>query len=144
MTDVSPAAIYESIIGGIAPGLEQKVFDILATSLGHEVSRQNIVFRIFGIQVAPSQLANCTEDRQVRECIRSLREKDYPIISSSGKAGYTLEADPVRIDATIAELSSKIESMKDVVEHLYRSKRKAHELQVWRESEQPMVQGQLF
>lgn len=144
MTAPSPAEVYERILADVDDGTEREVFGYLAAHLGQRVTRQQLIFWIWGKHVPETELANSTYDRQVRVCIKRLRDKDFPIVSSSGEAGYTLKADENEIDSTIAEMRSKVESMQDSITHLYRSKGKARQIREYRETVSPPVQVPLF
>lgn len=143
MTIPSPAEIYERILESVDPGLERQVFDVLVANLGQKVTRERMILEIF--EVVPSELlADSTYDRKVRVCIQHLRDKDFPIVSSSGEAGYALKADENDIDQTIAELRSKIDSLQNSINHLYRSKKKAHDIRTYRETVEPATQPVLL
>lgn len=144
MTSPSPAEVYERILESVDPGLERQVFDVLVANLGVFVTREFLISTIWGVEVPTSDLANSSFDRQIRVCIQRLRDKDFPIVSSSGHPGYGLKADESDIDQTIAELRSKIDSLQNSINHLYRSKKKAHDIRTFRETVQPATQPVLL
>ena len=61
-----------------------------------------------------------TVDRYVRESVRILRADGYPIVSSSGQAGYSY--DPDKVDEIIADLESRIIDLNKTIKAL----RKGH------------------
>jgi len=89
------------------------------------VTREELVKEIYGVEVNSNALASSVEDRKVRAIIHRLRERDYPIVSSSGQSGYTMKANPEEMDIYIAEQASRKEKIQDNIDHAYRSKDKA-------------------
>lgn len=122
---MTTTTVYELLIAEITTEDERKVFDLLLEADGRRVTREELVMEIYGVEVDPNSLASSVEDRMVREIIRRLRERDYPIVSSSGKPGYTMKASPEEMDIYIAELSSRKERLQEDIDHAYRSKDKA-------------------
>lgn len=142
--NMNPAQVYERILSEVNDGNERKVFDVLVKHIGTRITRQQLVFEIWGIEIPNDAVADSNEDRIVRKCIWRLREKGFPIISSSGSAGYKLIADTAEIDKTIAEFAARIESEQDTIRNLYKSKQKADQIRRWRETIEPAVQPRLL
>ena len=117
--------IYEQLIAEITDEDERKVFDALLDADGRRVTREELVKEIYGVEVNSNALASSVEDRKVRAIIHRLRERDYPIVSSSGQSGYTMKANPEEMDIYIAEQASRKEKIQDNIDHAYRSKDKA-------------------
>jgi len=117
--------IYEQLIAEITDEDERKVFDALLDADGRRVTREELVQEVYGVHVDSNVLAASAEDRMVREIIRRLRERDYPIVSSSGKAGYTMKASAEEMDIYIAEQASRKDKIQGNIDHAYRSKDKA-------------------
>ena len=117
--------IYDQLVSEITDADERKVFDVLLQADGQRISRVELVKEVFGVVVESEALANSVEDRKVREIIHRLRERDYPIVSSSGAAGYTMKASAEEMDAYIADQASRKEKIQDNIDHAYRSKAKA-------------------
>jgi len=117
--------VYEQLIAEITDADEKKVFDILLQADGRRVTRAELALEVFGVVIAPEALANSVEDRKVREIIHRLRERDYPIVSSSGAAGYTMKASAEEMDIYIADQASRKEKIQDNIDAAYRSKAKA-------------------
>jgi hypothetical protein len=116
--------VYEQLVAEITDEDEKRVFDLLLQADGQRISRVELVKEVFGVVVESEALANSVEDRKVREIIHRLRERDYPIVSSSGAAGYTMKASAEEMDAYIADQASRKEKIQDNIDHAYRSKAK--------------------
>lgn len=117
--------VYEQLIAEITDEDEKKVFDLLLNSDGQRISRVALIKEVYGIDVDPASLGLCQEDRKIRNIIRTLRERDYPIVSSSGEAGYTMKASAEEMDIYIADQASRKERIQENIDHAYRSKSKA-------------------
>jgi len=61
-----------------------------------------------------------TTDRYIREAVRVLRADGFPIVSTSGQAGYSY--DPDKVDEIIADLESRIADLSATI----RALRKGH------------------
>lgn len=134
---------YRSILASLPPGLEKKVFSILAD---HHVGKSNRLSRFTLVQKAfpvallsPTNQANSYEDRQVRRSIEVLQSMGYPILSSSGEGGYYLPADRSELDEYVRELESRIEKLTVKV----RSLRTGNKL-AWQEPKPVPVQEPLL
>lgn len=137
---MEPRRIYELLIAEITEEDERKVFDVLLRSDGQRVTRQELLLEVYGIDVDSSKVSISSKDRQVREIIRRLRERDYPIVSSSDHAGYTMKSSPDEMEAYIAQLRSRIEKLQANIDHAYRSKRIAELVKTWRDTNPIPVQ----
>jgi hypothetical protein len=100
--------VYDQLLSEVTDDLERQVLQVLIERAGTKTSRPDMVFAVFGIYVQASQLADSTEDRKIRECIERLRAT-WPIVSSSGEAGYILEDN----EASILEFAKEQESRAD-------------------------------
>src|SRR5690349_359569 len=136
--------VYEQLLAEIDPGLERQVFEVMLERQGQRVTRAELVLLVFGETVSPDQLANNIHDRQIRECIERLQERDYPILASSAQAGYILTDDDAEIDAYIRELSSRAEHIRAKVIHLYAARQKAASMRQWRTNPPEAVQARLI
>ena len=119
-------SVYEQLLSEITDADERKVFDVLLQADGRRVTRGELVRKVYGVELDPNALANSVEDRKVRKIINLLRERDYPIVSSSGAAGYTMKASAEEMDVYIADLASRKEEIQHDIDHAYRSKAKAN------------------
>ena len=117
--------VYEQLVAEITDADEKKVFDALLQADGERVTRMALVLEVFGVVIDPESLANSVEDRKVREIISRLRKRDYPIVSSSGAAGYTMKASAEEMDIYIADQASRKAKIQDNIDAAYRSKEKA-------------------
>lgn len=97
--------VYLQLLSEITDGLERKVLEILLENPTERIDRRQFVHAVFG-RVAYDLTSN-TDDRQIRECIERLRAKGWPIVSSSGEAGYVLEDNEERIREFAAEQESR-------------------------------------
>lgn len=124
--------VYDQLLAEVTDRLERQVLDILLDNPGRRITRQEFVMKLFGYP--PADLANSTEDRQVRECIERLRAKDWPIVSSSGEAGYQIEDDEEKIREFAAEQSARAEHNRENAQAAYRWLPKAKAIQEARRS----------
>lgn len=142
---MKPSEFYDNLLKSLTDELEQKVFRVLSHRLGRPVTRVELVEAVFGIIVSdPATIANSPQDRKVRKCIERLRAKSFPIVSTSGEAGYELCDDPNRINAYVAEEASRIENIQDKIGHLRKSVSVATALREWRAEVGVPVQEKLF
>jgi malate/lactate dehydrogenase len=116
---------YEQLIAEITDEDEKKVFDVLLQADGRRVTRVELAREVYGVVIEPAALANSVEDRKVREIIHRLRKRDYPIVSSSGEAGYTMKASAEEMDTYIADQASRKAKIQENIDAAYRSKEKA-------------------
>ncbi len=136
---MEPRKVYELLIAEITDEDERKVFDVLLRADGQRVTRQELVKEVYGVDV-DGELSDSSKDRQVRLCINRLRERDYPIVSSSDAAGYTMKSSPEEMEAYISQLRSRIEKLQANIDHAYRSKRITELVRTWRETNPIPVQ----
>ena len=130
------ATIYEQLTAEITDEDEKKVFDMLLGADSRRVTREELVFEVYGVVVDPNALASSVEDRKIRTIIHRLRERDFPIVSSSGQSGYTMKANPEEMDVYIADQASRKNKIQGNIDHAYRSKIKARLVKECRESGQ--------
>ena len=82
-------------------------------------------------------------DRQNRAIIEMLQDKGYPIVASSGTAGYVLAADEATTEAYIAELVSREENLRNKIRSVRASKRWIPFIREWR-ANKPAKQDRVF
>ena len=97
--------IYDELLAQITDDLERQVLMALMSAPAG-ISRSRLIHKIYNIWVPAEELANSRCDRKILLAIESLR-KDWPIVSSSGEAGYKLTEDRAEIDAYAAEQASR-------------------------------------
>jgi hypothetical protein len=118
--------VYEQLIAEIKDEDERKVFMILLRAEGRRVTRVELIWKVYGVVVDQESISNSVEDRKVRAIIRRLRQRDYPIVSSSGVSGYTMKASVEEMDIYIADQASRKERIQENIDAAYRSKAKVH------------------
>jgi hypothetical protein len=99
---------------------------ILLRAEGRRVTRVELIWKVYGVVVDQESISNSVEDRKVRAIIRRLRQRDYPIVSSSGVSGYTMKASVEEMDIYIADQASRKERIQENIDAAYRSKAKVH------------------
>lgn len=136
--------VYDALLSEITDELEHTVLVILIERAGQKTTRQDMVMAVFGHYVLPSQLAASTEDRKIREVIERLRAKDWPIVSSSGEAGYILEDNEERIREFAAEQQARAEKNRQTALSAYRWLPKARTIREMRRSNLTVTQPKLI
>lgn len=104
--------------------LNERVLTIILAenpTLEHRITKEALAVRIYGYY-------NPTVDRNVRDSIKELRDNGYPIISTSGKAGYYYDENSV--DAIIADYSSRIAQMSRTIKALRRGRKDKEMMQM--------------
>jgi hypothetical protein len=140
---MQPADFYQSILDSLTDDLERKVFQVLSDHFGLPITRVEIISLVYGIDIEKAKLSDSRQDRAIRKCIENLRSKDYPIVASSGEAGYFLTDNQNEIDACVAEERARVRNIEKKIEHMQRSRRLAHDLHLWRRGAQLPVQLKL-
>lgn len=112
-----PVDIYSKLLGELENGqlsdLQRQVFALLKDA-PQGLSRQDLVFRIFGYW--PETLAENTDDRKIRKAIERLRQRLFPIVSTSGKPGYRLDVSREAVLNMIRELRSRKAHLEEQIE----------------------------
>ena len=109
---------YEKLLAelnaGELPIIVHKILDaFLQAPKG--LTRKGLIRIVFG-EEPRNNLSNDTRDRKIRKGIEYLRNLGFPIVSTSGKAGYKLDTDPKNIKCMIRELESRIMHLQQRVE----------------------------
>lgn len=136
--------VYDEILLGVTDELEKAVFEYFAAHIGETISRSELVKAVYGIDVKPGDLTNSAEDRRIRECIEALRKRDYPIVSTSGKAGFKLTIDDNEIMEFIGELQHRQAEIGKTIDAAWRSRKKAAQIQKWRSNPPQAQQARMF
>ena len=101
---------YEKILAEFLAGklkwIEQKTLDALMNT-PEGLTRQQLIRQVFHKR-PNSILNNDTNDRKIRKAIESLRNQGVSIVSTSGDAGYRLDADAETIQCMLQELKRRI------------------------------------
>jgi hypothetical protein len=109
---------YEKLLAELNAGeLPIIVRQILDASLQAPkgLTRKGLIRIVFG-EEPDHNMSNDTRDRKIRKGIEYLRNLGFPIVSTSGKAGYKLDTDPKNIECIIQELKSRIIHLQQRVE----------------------------
>lgn len=105
---MNPSNVYETLLEELAAGeltdLQRKVFQLLRDN-PDGLDRFQLVHRIFGY--IPVKIDGNTDDRKIRKSIERLRQRLFPIISTSGKPGYRLDTSREAVQKMIRELKSR-------------------------------------
>jgi len=84
-------AMYEKILFELASGemskLQRDVYNLLKQN-PEGLTRQELVLKIYGYR--PVRLEACADDRKIRKAIEKLRQRLFPIVSTSSQPGYRL------------------------------------------------------
>ncbi len=110
--------VYRHIQETAPADLERRIMDILEaarrSSPGTNVTKSELILQIYGIRTPLGRTVTgntSTQDRQIRDAIADLQEQGYPIIASSGAAGYRLAInDEERLDY-IHEIEARINKL---------------------------------
>jgi hypothetical protein len=109
---------YEKLLAelnaGDLPIIVRKTLDALLPA-PKWLTRKGLIRIVFG-EEPDSNLSNDTRDQKIRKGIEYLRNLGFPIVSTSGKAGYKLDTDPRNIECIIQELKSRIIHLQQRVE----------------------------
>lgn len=104
----SPSNVYETMLEELADGqlndLQKKVFHLLRDN-PDGLDRYQLVQRIFGY--LPVKIDGNNEDRKIRKAIERLRQRLFPIVSTSSKPGYRLDTSREAVTQMIRELESR-------------------------------------
>ena len=131
---------YKQIVDSTPDDLPEKIMDVLTkayqTQPGANVTKQEIIRAVFGEPDFERNRVNSTKDRQVRDVIADLQLEGYPIIASSGKAGYRLAANVSEATQYIAELESRVSQLQGKIralrtpnmKHVYKPPTKATQI----------------
>lgn len=140
--------IYDQLVANITDPMQRAVLDTLLQHAGERVTRFELIEAVHGAEARQwaeqHGLANSTADRQNREIIEALQARDYPIVSSSGVAGYVLAADDAETDNYLAELESRRANLEEKIGHVRKSKKWTPFLREWKSSRPAVVQLNMF
>jgi flagellar motility protein MotE (MotC chaperone) len=120
--------VYRHIQETAPADLERRIMEILEaarkSSPGTNITRPELVLQIFGIHTTAfsRQPSASTKDRQIRDAIADLQEQGYPIIASSGAAGYRLAINDQERLEYIREIEARIKKLENKL-HALRSPR---------------------
>jgi len=105
---MNPNKVYENMLEELAAGqlneLQKQVFELLRDN-PDGLDRYQLVHRIFGY--LPVKVDGNNEDRKIRKAIERLRQRLFPIVSTSSKPGYRLDTSREAVTKMIRELESR-------------------------------------
>jgi hypothetical protein len=107
--------IYDQLIADLQKELPEIELRVLQALREHPegLTRHQLIAIVYGVSVpANLPLQNYRPDRKIRKAIEWLRERDVPIVSSSGHAGYRLDESIEALDSMISEWESRIENLR--------------------------------
>lgn len=134
----NPQVTYENLLRDLADGeltqLQRQVFELLRDN-PEGLDRYQLVQKVYGY--LPLKVEGNTDDRKIRKTIEKLRNRNFPIVSTSGKPGYRLDTSKEAAEKMLAELHSRISHMQEQAEAVskfwqipmpktYRSPRRTH------------------
>lgn len=99
---------------GELPIMVRKIMDALLQA-PKGLTRKGLIRIVFG-EEPENNLSNDTRDRKIRKGIEHLRNLGFPIVSTSGKAGYKMDTDPKNIEEMIREWESRIVQLQQRVD----------------------------
>lgn len=104
----SPSNVYETMLEELAAGqlndLQKQVFQLLRDN-PDGLDRYQLVQHIYGY--LPLKVDGNNEDRKIRKAIERLRQRLFPIVSTSSKPGYRLDTSREAVTKMIRELESR-------------------------------------
>lgn len=105
---MNPNKVYETMLEELAAGqlndLQKQIFQLLRDN-PDGLDRFQLVHRIYGY--IPVKIDGNTDDRKIRKAIERLRQRLFPIVSTSGKPGYRLDTSRDAVTKMIRELESR-------------------------------------
>jgi hypothetical protein len=99
---------------GELPVIARNILDALSQA-PKGLTRRGLIHIVFG-ENPGINLSNDTRDRKIRKGIQHLRNLGFPIVSTSGKAGYKLDTDQKNIESMIREWESRIAQLQQRVD----------------------------
>lgn len=114
---MNPNKVYETMLEELAAGqlndLQKQVFQLLRDN-PDGLDRYQLVQAIYGY--IPLKIDGNNEDRKIRKAIERLRQRLFPIVSTSSKPGYRLDTSRDAVQKMIAELRSRRQHLDEQIE----------------------------
>ena len=108
--------MYEKILFELASGemskLQRDVYNLLKQN-PEGLTRQELVLKIYGYR--PERLEACTDDRKIRKAIEGLRQRLFPIVSTSSQPGYRLDFSRQAVAKMLGELQSRRDHIQEQI-----------------------------
>ncbi len=113
---MKPSDVYETMLEELADGempkLQRQIFNLLKDHR-EGLDRYQLVHFIYGY--LPVKIDGNTDDRKIRKAISALRERLFPIVSTSGEPGYRLDTSREAVEKMIRELQSRRDRITDQI-----------------------------
>ena len=135
--------VYTVLLANVTVELERQVLSALIDKAGKRVTRPELIFAVYGTYVQQEELSNNTYDRQIREAIERLQARGFPILATSGQAGYMLGTDEKVLDDYLSELGSRRARIDEKMDNLKASRRWIPMLREWANN-RPVTQERMF
>lgn len=114
---MNPNKVYETMLEELADGqlndLQKQVFQLLRDH-PDGLDRYQLVHAIYGY--IPVKVDGNNEDRKIRKAIERLRQRLFPIVSTSSKPGYRLDTSRDAVQKMIREMESRRDRMNEQIE----------------------------
>ena len=108
--------MYEQILFELASGemskLQRDVYNLLKQN-PEGLTRQELVLKIYGYR--PVRLEACADDRKIRKAIEKLRQRLFPIVSTSSQPGYRLDFSRQAVAKMLGELQSRRDHIQEQI-----------------------------
>jgi len=113
----NPNNVYETMLEELAAGqlndLQKQVFQLLRDN-PDGLDRYQLVQAIYGY--IPLKIDGNNEDRKVRKAIERLRQRLFPIVSTSSRPGYRLDTSRDAVTKMIRELESRRDHINEQIQ----------------------------
>ena len=93
--------MLEELAGGELTELQRSLFGLLKAH-PEGLTRQELVMKIYGYW--PTDVNGNSDDRKIRKAVERMRQRLFPIVSTSSKPGYRLDTSREAVNKMIAEL----------------------------------------
>lgn len=117
MSTADPRKTYEQMLEQLAQGdmtkLQRGVFEALRDN-PNGLDRYELVEILFGYR--PDSVEGNIDDRKIRKAINRLRERLFPIVSTSRRPGYRLDVSHEAVTKMINELQSRKARIEEQIE----------------------------
>lgn len=132
--------VYDRLIEELSKGeltdLQRSIYQLLKTT-PDGLTRQELVLKIYGY--LPLNVNGNSDDRKIRKAIERMRQRLFPIVSTSSKPGYRLDVSRDAVTKMLAELNSRKEHLQEQID----AAAKFYEIREYQEPENA-VQGVLL
>lgn len=126
---MTTTVIYDQILEELQvelSALEQKIFHALQQH-PDGLTRRDLIYAIYGYMLGQlDDLGSNKHDRKIRLAIANMQDRLVPIVSSSGKAGYRLDAGKETAERMALEMESRAAKLQDKARRI----RKFHSIPV--------------